>query len=66
MDAFSVKIFWQLRYPAFIPETQALHIFTCWMFQLGNWVKTFPPRNVRVAEFVNIFVNVPRGRKSVS
>jgi hypothetical protein len=26
---------------------------------LGNWEKTFHPRNVEVAEFVNIVMNVP-------
>jgi hypothetical protein len=30
---------------------------------LGNWEKTFHPRNVEVAEFVNIVMNVPRGGK---
>jgi hypothetical protein len=33
---------------------------------LGNWAKSFHPRNVGVAEFVNIFVIVPQGGKSVS
>jgi hypothetical protein len=28
---------------------------------LGNWAKNFHPRNAGVAEFVNIFVNVPQG-----
>jgi hypothetical protein len=26
---------------------------------LGNWTKTFHPRNAEVAEFSNIFMNVP-------
>jgi hypothetical protein len=30
---------------------------------LGNWEKTFHPRNVEVAEFVNIVMNVPQGEK---
>jgi hypothetical protein len=33
---------------------------------LGNWGKSFHPQNVGVAEFVNIFVNVPHDRKSDS
>jgi hypothetical protein len=33
---------------------------------VGNWAKTFHPRNVRVAEFMNIFVSTSRGRCSIS
>jgi hypothetical protein len=33
---------------------------------LGNWAKTFHPRNVGSAEFMNIFVNMPQEGNSVS
>jgi hypothetical protein len=30
---------------------------------LGNWVKIFQPRNVKVDEFANVFMNAPHSGK---